>query len=74
MVLFNSQNLKNINEKYIGNGIKIIGSGYTGRLELGEIINLKKKEGIWEFYDEERNWQKRLIMLLRGKLFIEIIE
>ena len=51
----NSQNLKNINEKYIGNGIKIIGSGYTGRLELGEIINLKKKEGIWEFYDEERN-------------------
>ena len=49
MVLFNSQNLKNINEKYIGNGIKIIGSGYTGRLELGEIINLKKKREFGNF-------------------------
>ena len=60
MVLFNSQNLKNINEKYIGNGIKIIGSGYTGRLELGEIINLKKKEGIWEFYDEDGKLTKKV--------------
>ena len=51
----NSQNLKNISEKYIGNGIKIFGDGHTGRLELEEITKFKISKDVLEITENINN-------------------